>query len=527
MNNETQKHNYRNAFIIAVAANIALAAGVATLWWRSRAARPVEQAATQRVEPSRPAESGGTAPVPSEAPLAPMQIPAQRLQSIGVRFGTVEYKNIHDQIRVSGNVEIDEKKVAYIQVRFPGWIRKLYANATWQYLRKGQPLFTIYSPDLVTTENEYLLARRNERQLQNSSVSGVAGGARSLVSAARARLQQWQVPSSEIEKLESSGEVISELTFNSPVSGYITEKNALPNMYVQPETRLYTVADLSTVWVYANVFQTDLGRIKSGGTAEVTVDSYPNKTFRGRVEQILPQVDMNTRTARVRLVFANPGLKLTPGMFVNVVIHAPLGRRLVAPAGAVFQSGTRQIVFLNHGDGNLEPREVQTEARIGDDFIISKGLKAGDSVVSSANFLIDSEAQLQAAAGAFEPPPPGAGAAPPIAPSARAAAASFEFSSSPSPLRKGRNTFRVKVSTAKGEPVTGAQVTITFFMPGMPAMGMAAMKTTVALVEKGGGNYEGLGDLGSGGSWQVTITASHNGESLGRKQLTLNAEGGM
>jgi len=526
MNDHQEKSNFRNAFLIALAVNIALAAGLAALWWRSHGGRSIEPAPMQHTEASRAAETT-PAPAAAEPPLAPMQISPQRLQSIGVRFGTVAYKNVTDQIRVAGNVEINEKKVAYVQVRFPGWIRTMYANATYQYLRKGQPLFTIYSPDLVTTEREYLLARSNERQLQNSSVSGVASGARSLVSAARERLQQWQVPATEIEKLESTGEVITDLTFNSPVSGYITEKNAQPNMYVQPETRLYTVADLSTVWVYANVFQSDLGRIRPGSSAEVTVDSYQGKIFRGRVDQILPQVDMNTRTARVRLVFANPGMKLTPGMYVNVVIHTSMGRRLVAPAGAVFQSGTRQIVFLNHGEGNLEPKEIQIEGRAGEDFIISKGLKAGDSVVTSANFLIDSEAQLQAAAGAFEPPPPGAGAAAQAAPPRTATAAALEFSSVPSPPRKGNNTFRVKATAATGEPITGAQVTVTFFMPAMPGMGMAAMKTTVTLTEKGGGSYEGQGELGSGGTWQVTITASRNGQSLGRKQFTLNAEGGM
>lgn len=526
MNEQTEKKNFRSAFAVAVTINLVLAAGLAVLWLRPRTVHPAEQAG--HVESAPMAESGGgPAAASSEPPLAPVQISPQRLQSIGVRYGKAEYKELHDEIRAAGNVEVDERQVAYIQVRFAGSIRKVYANTTYQYLRKGQPLFTIYSPDLVTTENEYLLARRNERLLQSSSVSGVAGGAHSMVNAARARLQQWEVPASEIEKLESTGEIITELTFNSPVAGYITEKNALPNLSVQPETRLYTVANLSTVWVYANVFQSDLGRIQPGEAAEVTVDSYPGRVFRARVEQILPQVDMNTRTARVRLALANPGLKLKPGMFVNVAIHASIGRRLTVPATAVFQSGTKQIVFLNHGDGNLEPREVQTEAKVGEDSIITKGLKAGDSVVSSANFLIDSESQLQAAAGAFEPPPPGAGAAPQVASPARTATANFDFSSDPSPAHRGSNTFRVKVSTAKGEPVAGAQITVTLFMPAMPSMGMAAMKTTVPLVEKGAGVYEGQGDLGSGGTWQVTITATLNGASLGRKQLTITATGGM
>src|SRR5437763_9352065 len=180
-------------------------------------------------------------------------------------------------------------------------------------------------------------------------------------------------------------------------------------MYVQPDSKLYTVADLSSVWVNAQVFQNDIGKIKAGDPAEVTVDSYPGKTFRGRVEQILPQVDMNTRTVRVRLAFSNPGLLLKPGMFVNVVLKTPMGRGLIVPASAVLQSGTKQIVFVDRGKGRLEPVDVELGQRVGESFVVLNGLKQGDGVVTAANFLIDSESQLQAAAGAFAPPPPGAG----------------------------------------------------------------------------------------------------------------------
>ena len=157
---------------------------------------------------------------------------------------------------------------------------------------------------------------------------------------------------------EGDGQAVPDLLVDSPVSGYITERNALPNMYAEPSTKLYTVADLSRVWIYAQIFQNDIGRIKPGDVAQVTVDSYPGRTFTGQIEEILPQVDMTTRTVRVRLAIANPGLKLKPGMFVNVDVKSNLGRQLVVPASAVFQSGTRQLVFLDHGNGSLEPKEV-------------------------------------------------------------------------------------------------------------------------------------------------------------------------
>jgi len=328
--------------------------------------------------------------------------------------------------------------------------------------------------------------------------------------------------------LQRTSEIQREITIQSPVSGYITERNALPNQFVQPESRLYTIADLSQVWVYAQVFQTDIGRVKAGDPARVTVDSYPGRSFRGRVQQILPQVDAATRTVRVRLVFDNPGLLLKPGMYVNVDLGVPLGTQLVVPSSGVLQSGTRQIAFVDHGNGYLEPREIQTGLHVGDDFVVLKGLKAGERIVSSANFLIDSEGQLQAALGQFAPPPPGAGGAGGTAAvSIPQQTAKLDFTTEPSPPHKGANTFRVKLTDASGKPISSAQVTVTFYMPAMPAMGMAAMKTTATLTDKSNGLYEGSGELGSGGTWQVTITVQKNGQTLASKQMNVNATGGM
>ena len=206
-------------------------------------------------------------------------------------------------------------------------------------------------------------------------------------------------------------------------------------------TRLYTVADLSRVWIYAQVFQDDIGRLKPSDTAQITVDAYPGRTFNGRVESILPQVDMATRTVRVRLEIANPGVTLKPGMFVNVDLKTHLGRQLVVPASAVLQSGTRQLVFVSDGSGRIEPQEVVLGPRTGEDFVILKGLQAGQQIVTSANFLIDSESQLQAAAGSYTPPPPGAGGTAASQP-AQSAQATIDFTTTPStPHKGGRNVF--------------------------------------------------------------------------------------
>ncbi len=295
-------------------------------------------------------------------------------------------------------MDIDEQLLSYVQVRFPAYIRKVFINATYLFVHKGDPLFTVYSPDLVATQQEYLLARQNQKALSTSTVDGVASGAASLAAAAEQRLEQWEVPQSELQRLRDTGKPITDLTTNSPVSGYFTEYNPLPNMYVESSTRLYTVADLSRVWVYAQVFQNDVGRVSPGDPVEVTVDSYPGRTFYGKVDLILPQVDLATRTVRVRLAIQNPGLRLKPGMYVNCDLKAPLGRQLVVPASAVFQTGTRSLVFLDKGNGYLQPTEITVGPQAGDNFVVLKGLKPREKIVTSAQFLIDSESQLQATA---------------------------------------------------------------------------------------------------------------------------------
>src|SRR6266852_4118335 len=482
--------NYRNAFMFALVGNLVLIGVLGGLWWRSQQHKKTEAALqTSPGETAQNSPNGweSAAMAPQESALVPVQLSPERLQSIGVKTGRVESRIVEDEIRVTGNVAIDETRLSTVQVRYSGYIQKVFADATYQYLRKGQPLFTIYSPDLAATEREYLVAKQNQQRVAGSTVPGVAESATSLLAAAAERLKQWGVPPREIVRLESTGQVQQELQVDSPVSGYITERNALPNLTVQPETRLYSVADLSTVWIFAEVFQNDLGRIKIGDRATLTVDTYPGRNFEGRVNFIYPQVDMTTRTTRVRLIFPNPGLKLTPGMFVNAVLQVRAGTQLVIPATGVLESGTRQIVFVSRGDGYLEPREVELGARASEEFIVLKGLKEGEEIVTSANFLIDSESQLQAALGSFTPPPPGAGTAGAM----NAPRASVELTTEPSPPRKGSNAIRVKLADANGAPISGAEVAVTFFMPAMPAMGMAAMRTPVALSDKGNGLYEG------------------------------------
>ncbi len=474
---------------------------------------------------AQPMHMKGDASSDSAPRLTPIQLSPQRLQAIGVKTALVKMEDINDELRVPGSVDVNEQQLSYVQTRFPGWIQKVFANATYQYVQKGQPLFTIYSPDLVSTQQEYLLAKQNQKTFAQDMHGAASRESDWLLQAAADRLRQYDIPQKEIVNLEQSGKVQHDIEIDSPVSGYITERNALPNQYVQGETKLYTIADLSTAWVFANVPQTDIGRLKPNNSAIVSVDAYPGKRFSGRIDQILPQVDPMTRSVRVRLVFGNPGVVLKPGMYVNVTIGVPLGRQTVIPASGVLQAGTHQIAFVDHGQGYLEPRDVEVGPRVDDRVVVLKGVRAGERIVSSANFLVDSEAQLQAAMGSFAPPPPGAGAA--AAMNAPTQQIAVDLTTDPQPARKGANTVRVKLTGPDGKPITGAQVSAVFFMAAMPAMGMAAMRDMATLADKGSGLYEGPLQLETGGTWQVTVTVQRNGQTVATKQLSVIATGGM
>jgi Cu(I)/Ag(I) efflux system membrane fusion protein/cobalt-zinc-cadmium efflux system membrane fusion protein len=512
--------NYRKLFIIAVVINVALALGAYWIW---KSSRPAPGSTSAGEHPPMEGFTINAPPEGSAPPLTPVELSPERMQSIGVRTGKIEFKTINSDIRATGTVDVDERRMANVQTRYPGWVKDVLVNATYQFVKKGQPLFTIYSPELVASEQEYLLARANAQRVGQSSVQGVSSGADTLLVAARERLLQWNISESDISKLESSAKPIADFTFASPVSGYVIERMVLPNAYVQPEMRLYTIADLGSVWVNAQVFQEDAGKLKPGDPAEVTVDAYPTRTFHARIEQVLPQIDPTTRTLRVRLTMANPNLLLKPGMFVNVRLHAPLGRQLFVPASAVLQGGSRQVVFVARGQGSFEPHEVQLGTRTDDGFVVLKGLQAGDTVATSANFLIDSESQLQAAAGSYAPPPPGAG----TEMSATAQQVSAELKTNPSPAHKGKNAIQVKLTSVDGKPLSGAKVTVLFHMPGMPQMGMAEMNAAAQLNDQGNGTYTGELELGSGGAWQVTISAEQGGKLVLTKRMNVTATGGM
>jgi membrane fusion protein, copper/silver efflux system len=319
---------------------------------------------------------------------------------IGVRFATVEADGSTRSIRTVGKVSADETRVGHVHTRIDGWIEKVFVDFTGQIVKKGQPMLTIYSPEMLASEEELLLAARARDMMP------------SLFDAARRRLQLWDLSEDQIEQVIRTGQPIRSITVLAPMDGFVTERKAFPTQKVTPDTDLYTLTDLTHMWIVADVFESDITAIKVGDLAYVMFQNASAPSVGARVSYIQPQVDPTTRTLRVRLDANNPGLRMKPEMFVNVTFATATTKKMTVPAEAVLDTGDRQTVFVDLGNGYLEPRQVVVGDRFDDRVAITSGLKIGERVVSSGTFLIDSESQLKAAASAMGAPPHQHGGAP-------------------------------------------------------------------------------------------------------------------
>ena len=325
-----------------------------------------------------------------------VQISSERQQLIGVKIGTVEMKPLEKVIRTLGRVDYDEKRIVTVSPKIGGWIEDLFIDFTGRYVRQGEPLLTLYSPELVSTQEEYLLALQARKSLSKSPFPEVASSGDSLAESAKRRLKLWDISDDQIRALEESGQARKTLTLYSPFTGFVLEKSAFKGMSVMPGMALYKLADLSAVWLYADIYEYELPFIRLGQQASIQLTYLPGETFTGRVIYVYPSLNPETRTAKVRFEIPNPQDKLKPEMYANVEIKVRLGQRLVVPVGAIIDTGIRQLAILDKGNGYFEPREVKAE-RVDEYYEIMKGLKAGDRVVTSANFLVDSESNLKAA----------------------------------------------------------------------------------------------------------------------------------
>ena len=467
---------------------------------------------------SMPDATAATAePIPVGLSRAEVNIDPRRQQLIGVRTAPVERRVLTKPIRAVGTVRYDETRLADVNVKVAGWIEELYVEYTGQFIEAGQPLFTVYSPVLLTTQQEYLLALESRDHLRDSQIADARVYADRLVDAARRRLALWDLPPEEIQALEDGREPHRTMPFRSPVGGFVIEKRVIRGQYVSAGASLYTVADLSAVWVEADLYEEELPLVREGARATVTLDAYPGEQFRGRVIFIYPYVEERTRTVRVRFAFANPRGRLKPGMYADVTLDVALGEGVVVPTNALLDSGAEQHVFVSQGDGYFEPRSVVVGRRLGYTIQILDGLEAGEVVATSATFFIDSESQLRAALQGFEPVPRAADGG--------AARERFDitFRSDPDPPRSGGNTFEVAVADLQGQPVTDADVSVVFYMAPMPTMNMPAMQTDAPLSHQGDGIYRGAGEVTMAGRWDVTVQVSRDGQRLDSRVLTIVA----
>lgn len=359
-----------------------------------------------------PVSSAGSVPTG----LSVVRIPLERRQQIGVTTGKVTRRQIAGATETNGVIAEDEGRLNSVSAKFSGYIEKLLVDRTGQPVRRGQALLTVYSPELVATERELLLAAENARRLQGSSSAGAASDAGSLLAATRQRLRLWDISESQIDRIEKKGEISKTLTLYSPASGVVLKKDAVAGMAITPGMALYTIADLSSVWVLADVYQSEMGSVAKGNPAEITASFLTGETFRGRVDFVYPTLSEETRTIKVRVVVPNPKGSLKPGMFVRVSLQGRQRDVLSLPRSALVDTGDRQIAFVEQSAGVYAPRLVKTGAS-GKEFVeVLSGLAEGETIVTSANFLIDSESRIggigAAPAGSAGQPAPSSGKKP-------------------------------------------------------------------------------------------------------------------
>ena len=338
-------------------------------------------------------------PGAGDLPAGTVKINPDKQQTIGVTFGEAAETDISKTIRAVGLATNDETKVAHVHTKFPGWVDKVYVDFVGKLVKKGQPLLSIYSPDLVSTQQELLIAKKSRDILENSDFGDIGSRSRSLYNATRERLKYWDISDSQINRVERQGTPLKTLTLYSALDGFVVTRNVFPGQQVGPEADLFVIADLSNIWIQTEVYEYEIQSVSLGQKASVSFPSFPGKTFTGKVTYISPEMDPKTRTLKIRVELANPDFKIKPDMYANVELKLDYGKKLSIPQEAVLDSGADQMVFVAREGGYFEPRKIIAGPRVDGRLIVLDGLKAGEQVVTSANFLIDSESQLKSAAG--------------------------------------------------------------------------------------------------------------------------------
>jgi Cu(I)/Ag(I) efflux system membrane fusion protein len=504
---------------------IALAVGVFAFgYWQGQSNTKADHAASSHS--SGEASAPGASMEGHDMGSGGINVDPEKQQLVGIRTAVAEVRPLVKKIRTVGVVTYDETRMAQVFSKVDGWVEKLFVNFTGKLVQKGQPLFSYYSPDLVTTQEEYLLALDAKQRLGSSSIKEISAGADSLLESAHRRLALWDVSEDQIGELQKSRRPTRVLTLYSPISGFVIKKDVLQGMRVMPDKELYTIADLSTVWVNADIYEYELSQIRIGQKATINLSYFPGRAFDGKVAWISPVLDEKTRTAKIRLEFPNREFILKPEMYANAEIEIDGGRKLAVPDEAVLDSGLRKIVFLDKGEGRFEPAEVKIGNKFDGYYEVIAGLSPGERILASASFLLDSESRLKEAMGAM------AGmaghdmkgmemkAAATTGPQEKKAQdLTLTLATQPEKPKAGENTVRLKITDKAGQIVKDAQVS---FLLQMNMQGMAPSKAEGKLAKDG--FYEAKTNLAMAGQWEVTVTIRRPGQKEIQEKFTLTAQ---
>jgi Cu(I)/Ag(I) efflux system membrane fusion protein len=456
-----------------------------------------------------------------------INVSPEKQQLVGIRTALAEIRPLIKKIRTVGIVTYDETRVAQVFSKVDGWVEKLFVDYTGKLVQKGQPLFTYYSPDLVTTQEEYLLALDAKQRLGSSSIREISAGADSLLESAHRRLALWDISEDQIGELQKSRKPKRSLMLYSPISGFVIKKDVLQGMKVMPDKELYTIADLSTVWVNADIYEYELGHIRIGQKATINLSYFPGRAFNGKVTWISPVLDEKTRTAKIRLEFPNREFILKPEMYANAEIEIDAGRKLAVPDEAVLDSGLRKVVFIDKGEGRYAPAEVKLGGKFDGYYEVLSGLSPGERIIASASFLLDSESRLTEAMGAMAgmaghgdmkgmetKAPPKAGPQ-----EKKVQELTLTLATQPEKPKAGDNVVRLKITDKSGQIVKDAQVSFVFnmTMPGMvPSKGAGKLSKD--------GFYETKTSLAMAGEWEVTVTIRRPGQKEIQEKFRLIAQ---
>ncbi len=512
--------------LIAVLALVLLSAyGTHFFATASAAAAPQPASSTQPV--AAPTSAQGTQPG-TTVELSPAEITAA-----GVQIAEVRTASLKTEIDAFGRVEQPEAQLAAVSARIGGRVDKLYVQYMGERVRSGQAVAEIYSPDVATAVEEYRLAEQNRNGLRQSDDAFARAQADALVTASQHKLELWGITEKQIHAPGKDG--IPHVTIYAYASGTVVDRKVTQGQYVNAGDTLFTVADLSQVWIKVDVYEEQLPQIQQGQEVEITAESMPNATIHGRVDFIEPAANPQTRTVPVHVHVANPGMRLLPGMFVSATFVSRAAQpSIVIPRSAVLDTGTRKIVYLARSNGVFEAREVEVGAPSDDLFPVSSGLALGDKVVLNGNFLIDSQANLSSGmsglyggskefGGGSQGQTP---AATSPGKSAEAGAVQIEFHADADPLKAGQdNPFHVNLTDASGKPIADAKVTVTLIMPAMPSMGMPEMKSSFELPWAAARQmYMGNGQPPMSGTWTVLVEARKNGGVIASTHTHLSAK---